>query len=94
MDAISDALVYAVAYICQRAEDEQDWADEDDSAIGHIMAYLSEATPAEEEALADAAKRALAEEQSLVTPQQAMIEQFSSWMEHVFGRDWQGNDRV
>lgn len=94
MDAISDALVYAVAYVSQQSEDVEDWEGEDDSAIAHVMAYLSEATPAEEDALAEAAKRALAEEQSLITPQQEMIELFSSWMEHVFGRDWEGNDRA
>ena len=58
------------------------------------MAYLHNATPAEEEALAVAAKKALAEEQSLITPEPVMIEHFSMWMEHIFGRDWEGNERV
>ena len=58
------------------------------------MAYLNEATSAEQEALADAAKGALAEEQSLLTPEPVMIEHFSIWMEHIFGRDWEDNERV
>ncbi len=94
MNSIADALVYAVTYICTRDTEDEDLAEDDDSAISHIMAYLDDATPVEEDALANAAKRALAEEQSLITPQQTMIDHFSSWMEHMFGRDWAGNDRA
>lgn len=94
MNSIADALVYAVTYICTRDAEDEDLAEDDDSAISHIMAYLHDATPVEEDALANAAKRALAEEQSLITPQQTMIDHFSSWMEHMFGRDWEGNDRA
>jgi len=94
MDSIADALVYAVTHInCRNAGDE-DLANEDDSAVGHIMAYLSEATLGEKNALADAAKRALAEEQSLYTPRQEMIDHFATWMEDIFGRDWNGNDQI
>ena len=94
MNAIADALVYAVTYICTRDTDDEDLIADDDSAISHIMAYLNDATSAEEEAIADAAKRALAEERSLITPEPVMIEHFSIWMEHIFGRDWEGNERV
>ena len=94
MHSISDALVYAVTHIrCRDARDEGT-ANEDDSALGHIMAYLSEATLAEKNALADAAKRALAEEQSLYTPEQEKMDYFATWMEDIFGRDWNGNDHV
>ncbi len=93
MRSIADALVYATAYIgCRTAEDEE-LDDEDDSAIGHILAYLSDATPEEEDALANAAKRALSEEQSLISPQQEMIDLFSRWMELMLDRDWDGNGR-
>ena len=94
MKSITDALVYAVTYLNSRDAGDEDLADEDDSAIGHIMAYLSDATPAEQDALADAAKRALAEEQSLIPPQQEMMDHFSIWMEEMLGRDWNGNDRI
>lgn len=93
MSSIADALVYAVAHLsCQDAENE-DPDNEEDAALSHIMAYLSELTADEKDALADAAKRALAEERALITPRQEMIDHFSNWMELMFGRDWEGNDR-
>ncbi len=95
MKAIADAMVYAAAYIDSR--DQREEFDDDDSAesaMSHIMAYLSHATPAEEDALAAAAERALKEEQSLHHPQQDMIEFFSRWMEIMFGMDWDGNERA
>lgn len=97
MDSVANAIVYAVAYIHCRAEGEdsvEDEEDADDSAISHIMASLSRATPEEEDALAAAAKRALREEQSLHHPQQDMIECFENWMQLMFGWDWDGNERV
>ncbi|MCO6044058.1 hypothetical protein NG895_09065 [Aeoliella sp. ICT_H6.2] len=98
MNSIADALVYAVAYIdCQEMEVEESLEDSDDAseaAMSHIMAYLSHATPEEEDALAAAAKRALEEEQSLHYPQQEMIDFFNKWMEYVLGGDWDGNERV
>ena len=66
MDAIADAIVYAVACIHCLDDGEDLVEDEDDdSAIAHIMAYLSHATPQEEDALAAAAARGLKEEHSL-----------------------------
>jgi hypothetical protein len=93
MRSIADALVYATAYISSRTAENEELQNEDDSAMGHVMAYLSDATPEEEDALANAAKRALAEEQSLLSPQQEMIDLFSRWMELIISRDWDGNDR-
>ena len=58
MKAIADAIVYAAAYIDSRDQREEfDDDDSDESAMSHIMAYLSHATPAEEDALAAAAQR-------------------------------------
>ena len=52
MNSIADAIVYAVAYIHTRDEREEfDDDDNDESAIAHIMTYLSHATPEEEDAL-------------------------------------------
>lgn len=93
MNSIADALVYAVAHLSCRDAENEDLDNEDDAALGHIMAYLSEVATDEEDALANAAKRALAEERSLITPRQEMIDHFSNWMELMFGRDWEGNDR-
>lgn len=94
MNSIADALVYATAHVFCRAAEDEDLENQDESAIGHIMAYLSEATPDEENVLAIAAKRALAEEQSLNSPQPEMITVLSKWMELLISRDWDGNDRV
>lgn len=47
MNAISDALVYAVAQINSRADDE------DDSAMAQFMAQFSGATASDENALAE-----------------------------------------
>ena len=92
MKSIADALVYSVAYLGCR--EDEDSTDDDETALSHIMAYLSQATPEEENALADAAERALEEERSLHHPQEEMIDIFSRWMEIMFGRDWDGNSRV
>ena len=93
MDSIADAIVYAVAHISCRDESEES-VEDDDSALGHIMAYLSHATPEEKDALAAAAERALREEQSLHHPKQEMIDFFENWMEFMIGRDWDGNNRA
>ena len=94
MKAIADAIVYAAAYIDSQDQREEFDDDSDESAIAHIMAYLSHATPEEEDALASAAERALKEEQSLHHPQQKMIELFSRWSEIMCGMDWDGNKRA
>lgn len=98
MNSIADALVYAVAYIhCHETEDEESLDDSEDAseaAMSHIMAYLSHASPEEENALAAAANRALEEEQSLYYPQQDMIDFFKRWMEYVLGGDWEENERA
>ena len=93
MDSIADAMVYAAAYISCRGESE-DTGENDDSALEHVMAYLSHATLEEADALAAAAGRALREEQSLNHPNQEMVDFFESWMEFMLGRGWNGNRRA
>ena len=93
MKSIADAIVYAVAHIaCLEVDEDSD--EREGEAISHIMAYLSHATPEEEDALASAAQRALDEERSLHHPQQDLVEFFENWMEHMLGRDWDGNQRA
>ena len=94
MQFIADALVYAVSYINCRNADDDDLTDDDVSALESIAAYLADATPQEQDALAAAANRALAEEQSLASPRQELIDDFSTWMEDMFGEEWHGNERV
>ena len=93
LDSIADAIVYAAAYISCRDESAESCED-DDSAISHIMAYLSHVTTEEEHALAAAARRALREEGSLDNPNQEMIDFFENWMEIMVGGDWDGNQRA
>jgi hypothetical protein len=95
MEAIADALVYAVSYINCRAleESESRYDDDDVGALESVRGCLYSATPAEEDALAAAAERALAAERS--GPSRAeFLEDYERWMEDMFGEEWQGNRRV
>jgi hypothetical protein len=86
MHAIADALVYAVSYInCSALDDESRDDDGDVGALESIAAYLRDATPAERDALAAAAERALAAEQSSPQPRHEFVRDYSRWMEDMFG---------
>ncbi len=96
MDAIADALVYAVSYInCRGLEDAESNDDDGDvGALESIAGFLYDASPAEEDALAAAAERALAAERDLASPRPEFVRDYERWMEDIFGDDWQGNRRV
>jgi hypothetical protein len=96
MDAIADALVYAVSYInCRSLEDHESRYDDGDvGALESIAGVLANATPAEQDALAAAARRALSEEQSSPRPRAEFVEDYSRWMTDMFGDEWEGNCRV
>lgn len=96
MKEISDALIFAVSYINNRnIEDSESWSDDDDvGALESIAELLSNATPAEEDALAAAAQRALARELAAPQPRPEFVEVYSRWMEDMFGEGWHGNRRV
>jgi hypothetical protein len=96
MEALADALVYAVSYInCRSLEDtESRYDDGDVGALESIAGFLHNATPAEEDALAAAAKRALAAELAAPLPRPEFVQDYSRWMEDMFGEGWQGNHRV
>lgn len=95
MDAISDALVYAVAYInCRGDEDDDDLLDDDVGALESIAAFLHNTMSAEQDALADAAERALAAEKMRGRPREKFVRDYSNWMEDMFGDGWVGNRRV
>jgi hypothetical protein len=70
MEAIADALVYAVSYInCRPLEGRESRYDDGDAcALESIAAFLHTATPAEEDGLAAAAERALAGERDGASP--------------------------
>jgi len=63
-------------------------------ALESIAAFLSDAASEECDALATAAKRALASELSSASPRQTFTDDLSTWMEDMFGDEWDGNDRV
>ena len=93
MKSIADALVYAVTFInCREADDDE--LDDDVGALESIAAFLSNATPEECDVLATAAKRALAAELSSASPRETFTDDLSTWMEDMFGDEWNGNDRV
>src|SRR5262245_15777497 len=96
MEAIADALVYAVSYInCRALEDHESRYDDGDvGALESIAAFLASATTAEEDALAAAAERALAAELASVRPRPEFVEDYSRWMHDMFGEGWEGNRRV
>jgi hypothetical protein len=93
MEAIADALVYAVSYINCRSLYESRCDDDDVGALESIGGFLHTATPAEEDALAAAARRAFAAERDgLSRPE--FLRDYERWMEDMFGEGWQGNQRV
>lgn len=94
MDAIADALVYAAVYINLRGADDDEFADDDVGALESIAAFLHSTTPADQDALAAAAERALAAEKKSKRPRKKFIHDFGHWMEEMFVEGWAGNRRV
>jgi len=95
MDAIADALVYAVAYInCRGDEGDDDLLDDDVGALESIAGYLRNTTPAEQDALAAAAERAVAAERAHSHPREKFVRDYATWMEEMFVDGWVGNRRV
>ena len=96
MDSIADALVYAVSYInCRPLEDaESRYDDGDVGALESIAGFLHNATPAEQDALAAAAERALTAERSAPRPRPEFVRDYERWMEDMFGEGWRDNRRV
>ena len=90
MKSIADALVYATTYI-----NLKDAGDEDDDvgALESILSFISNASEKEKDALADAAKRAH-EAETKSNGREEWISDYASWMEDMFGEDWQGNERA
>ena len=93
MQAIADALVYAVTYINLRSGGGEDYDDGDVSALESIAGELVSATEDEKSALAAAAERHLtAEREGARRPE--FINDYSTWMADMFGdEEWEGNKR-
>lgn len=88
MSSIADALVYAVSYINLKEESEGDVG-----ALESLAGFLANATESEKDALSAAAKRALDDERKGPN-REDWIADYSSWMEDIFGEEWEGNDRA
>lgn len=90
---IADALVYAVTYINCRETDDDDCEQDDVGALESLAGLLEDCGEAEKDALAAAASRALAAELRSPSPRDAFVDDYSTWMEDIFGEDWTGNER-
>ncbi len=90
---MADALVYAVTYINCREDETEEYLHDDVGALESIAGLLADVTDAEKEALAAAAKSALEREQARASPRDNFVEDYSTWMEDVFGEEWVGNVR-
>ncbi|MBL8741931.1 MAG: hypothetical protein JNK04_12575 [Myxococcales bacterium] len=90
--AVTDALVYAVAYLGV-ADCDDSREDQDVGALESIAAVLQEATSAEHDELAAAAERALSKERASVNPRKSFVAAYESFMEDLLGDPWQGNRR-
>jgi hypothetical protein len=91
MKTIADALVYAVTFISIRADSD---ADDDVGALESIAGALATSTAEEKEALAAAANRALAAELEMPNPREEFVQDYSSWMQNLFGDEWEVSRRV
>ena len=72
MHVLADALIYALAYI-NVAPGNDDRHDDDCRALESIVHTLSGSSIAEQEALADAAMRAIATESAAASPNHLLI---------------------
>ena len=92
MDALADALVYAVAYI-SRTEDRREDHLDDVRALESIANLLSAAREQEKDSLGGAAERAVDVAQNQLQNSE-LVEIYGTWMEHMFGDEWKGNRRM
>jgi hypothetical protein len=96
VDALADAIVYAVSYInCRDDDGDETYLKEDADALGNLAYLLRDCSQAEMNALAEAAKRAHA---ALLAagdpPDSRWVQDYNRWMEEMFVEGWLGNDRI
>lgn len=96
MKNIADALVFAVSHLSINfvGSEDDDVSDMAEAGLGMIAHYLSNCTREEQDELAAAAKRALTIEQADADGNEDFINDYSTWMEDLYGEGWSGNDRV
>jgi hypothetical protein len=96
VEKVADAVVYAVSYINCRDEDgDETYLRDDVKSLEYLAHILQQASHAEQDALAATAKGALAAELAAgATPDSKWVQDYSTWMEDMFGEEWSGNDRA
>lgn len=94
MRSLADAIVYAVTYINLWQDEREEFLDDDVGALESIAAHLGDASPEEQDALAEAAERALAQELASSQPREKFVADYRSWMEDMFGEPSIGNRRA
>lgn len=62
-------------------------------ALESIASYLAKSSAGEQDALSQAAERALASERASGRPRDAFVADLHAWMENMFGDPWNGNRR-
>src|SRR5262245_20850715 len=94
MKSLADAVVYLVVYIGLWEDRDEEFLDDDVGALESIAGYLQDATREEQDALAEAAQRALKQERSSARPRAKFIKVYQTWMENMFGdEEWESNQR-
>jgi hypothetical protein len=93
MKSLAEALVHAVTYINCLPDPNEERTEEDVRTLEEMATYLATATNEEKDALAAAAQRAVAEEQS-GSARPEYLNDYGTWMESMFGDEWEGNQRV
>lgn len=93
MKALADAIVYAVTYINCLPDPTEEHLDEDVHALENIATYLHAATEVEKDALAVAAQKAFALEQTGLK-REDYLRAYGFWMEDTFVEGWEGNTRI
>jgi hypothetical protein len=96
MERLADAVVYAVTHInCRDEEGDETYLRDDVKSLEWLAHILQQASESEQDALAAAAKRALAAELAAgAPPDSKWVRDYSTWMEDMFGETWSGNDRA
>ena len=92
MKSIAEAVVYATTFINLRDDRDDMFLAEDVDALESIADLLSEATEQEKDELAAAAERMLKAEVNGPN-REDFVEDLSTWMEDMFGDEWDGNSR-
>jgi hypothetical protein len=83
MEALCNALAFAMAYLGTVERESDGDEDNDATALESIASYLSEITDSERKALQQAAQLAIQTEKQSKQPNHSLIEGYQSVIEHL-----------